>query len=100
LRGQGPSFLQQAQHPVTHHAQQSLHLTLRGRRQRLEAHVALSQHEDAVRHQRVEMRRHLQRRAEELDERHGPDLPAPQTLPPCPPTLQGKQRAQEDGENL
>ena len=33
LRGQGPSFLQQAQHPVTYHPQQPLHLCLRGRRQ-------------------------------------------------------------------
>ena len=32
LRGQGSSFLQQAQHPMTHHPQQLLHLTLRGRR--------------------------------------------------------------------
>ncbi|ATB42201.1 hypothetical protein CYFUS_007678 [Cystobacter fuscus] len=100
LRGQGPSFLQQAQHPMTHHPQQPLHLTLRGRRQRLEAHAALPRHEDAVRHQRVEVRRHLQGGAEELDERHGPDLPTPQALPPCPSALKGKHRAQEDGEDV
>src|SRR5687767_12663175 len=40
----------------------------------------------------------LQGRTEELDERHGPWLPTPQALPPCPPALQGEHRAQEDGE--
>jgi len=48
LCGQGPCFLQQAQRPMTHHPQQLRHLTLRGRRQRLEAHAALPRHEDAV----------------------------------------------------
>jgi hypothetical protein len=90
LRGQSLSFLQQAQHPVTHHPQQPLHLCLRRRRQRLEAHAALSWHEDAVWHQRVEVRRHLQGRAEELDERDSPNLPIAQTLPPPPPTLRGR----------
>jgi hypothetical protein len=37
LRGQGPSFFQEAQHPEVHHPQQALHLVLRGWRQRLEA---------------------------------------------------------------
>jgi hypothetical protein len=33
-------------------------------------------------------------------ERHGPDLPAAQALPPSPPTLQGEHRAKEDGEDV
>ena len=33
LRGQGPSFFQEAQHPEVHHPQQALHLVLRGWRQ-------------------------------------------------------------------
>ncbi|HLK98500.1 MAG TPA: hypothetical protein VK364_12085 [Hymenobacter sp.] len=45
---------------------QALHLTLRGRRQHLEAHAALPRHEDAVRHQRMGARGYLQSRAEKL----------------------------------
>ncbi|MCY1074317.1 hypothetical protein [Archangium lansingense] len=38
---------------MAHDLQQPLHLALRGRRQRLEAHAAFSRHEDAVRYQRA-----------------------------------------------
>jgi hypothetical protein len=48
----------------------------------------------------VEVRRYQQGGAEELDERHGPGLPTAQALPPCPSALQGKHRAQEDGEDV
>jgi hypothetical protein len=46
--------------------------------QRTRANPCANRHENTVRHQRVEVRCHLQRRAEELDERHGPDLPGEQ----------------------
>jgi hypothetical protein len=46
------------------------------------------------------MRSHLQGRAKELDERHGTELPTAQTLPPCLPTLQCENRAQEDGDDV
>jgi hypothetical protein len=86
LRGQGPSFLQQAQHPMTHHPQHLIHLTLRGRRQRLQAHTALPRHEDAVRHQRVEVRRDLQGGTEELPgARPAPRTGAGRALPRWPP---------------